>query len=103
LSLDLYTRFVVALVAILALLAVFAWLVRRYGVGGRPAAGAKRRLAIVEVAPIDGKRRLVLLRRDDTEHLVLLGPENALLVESGIAVPSRSEPSFAAMVEGPQS
>lgn len=101
-SLDLYTRFVVALAAIAALLAVFAWLVRRYGAGGRPAAGAKRRLAIVEVAAIDGKRRLVLLRRDDTEHLVLLGPENALLVESGISAPSRAEPSFAAMVEGPQ-
>jgi flagellar protein FliO/FliZ len=101
LSLDLYTRFVVALAAIAALLAVFAWLVRRYGAGGRAPAG-KRRLAVVEVAAIDGKRRLVLLRRDDTEHLVLLGPESALLVESGIAAPSRSEPSFAAPVEGPQ-
>jgi flagellar protein FliO/FliZ len=102
LSLDLYTRFVVALAAIAALLVAFAWLVRRYGVGGRPATAGKRRLAIVEVAPIDGKRRLVLLRRDSTEHLVLLGPESALLVESGIAAPSRAEPSFATPVEGPQ-
>lgn len=101
-SLDLYTRFVVALVAILALLAAFAWLVRRYGIGGRPASGAKRRLAIVEVAPIDGKRRLVLLRRDRTEHLVLLGPESTLLIESGITPPRPTEPSFATFVEGPQ-
>jgi len=108
LSLDLYTRFVVALVAILALLAVFAWLVRRYGAGGRTMGGGKRRLSIVEVAPIDGKRRLVLLRRDVTEHLVLLGPDGALLVESGIAAsppsppssPSASvEPSFAALID----
>jgi flagellar protein FliO/FliZ len=108
LSLDLYMRFVVALVAILALLAVFAWLVRRYGVGGRPVSGAKRRLAIVEVAPVDAKRRLVLLRRDDTEHLVLLGPDSALLIENGIAMPSppsspsSAAPSFAALVDRPQ-
>ena len=106
-SLDLYTRFIVALAAILALLAAFAWLVRRYGVGGRTTGGGKRRLAIVEVAPIDAKRRLVLLRRDLTEHLVLLGPDSALLIEGGIAAlpPSSSpsaEPSFAALVDGTQ-
>ena len=106
-SLDLYTRFVVALVAILALLAAFAWLMRRYG-AGRTMGGGKRRLSIVEVAPIDGKRRLVLLRRDVTEHLVLLGPDGALLVESGIAAPAPPppsspsasvEPSFAALID----
>jgi flagellar protein FliO/FliZ len=101
LSLDLYTRFTVALVAILALLAAFAWLVRRYGVGGQARGGGKRRLAIVEVMPIDGKRRLILLRRDSTEHLVLLGPDRALLVESGIAAPPPPDgSSFAALVEG---
>src|SRR5260221_4587973 len=81
LSLDLYTRFVVALVAILALLAVFAWLVRRYGAGGRTMGGGKRRLSIVEGAPIDGKRRLVLPRRDRTRQLLLLRPHGALLVQ----------------------
>ena len=87
----------------MALLAAFAWLVRRYGVGGRKIGGGKRRLAIVEVAPIDGKRRLVLLRRDLTEHLILLGPDGALLVESGIAAPPPpSGPSFAVLVDGAQ-
>ena len=87
-SLDLYTRFVVALVAILALLAAFAWLVRRYGAGGRTMGG--------------GKRRLVLVRRDGTEHLVLLGSESALLIESGIAAPP-AQAEFAALVEGAKS
>jgi flagellar protein FliO/FliZ len=99
LSLDLYTRFILALVAILALLALFAWLVRRYGVGRGMMAGGKRRLAIVEVAAIDGKRRLVLLRRDRTEHLVLLGPESATVIERGIAPPTE-DASFAALVDG---
>src|SRR5260221_7359330 len=93
LSLDLYTRFVVALLAILALLAVFAWLVRRYGAGGRTMGGGKRRLSIVEVAPIDGKRRLVLLRRHVTQHLLLLRPHGAPLLESGIAASPPSPPS----------
>src|SRR5260221_1546940 len=75
LSLDLYTRFVVALVAILALLAVFAWLVRRYGAGGRTMGGGKRRLSIVEVAPIDGKRPLVPLRPDLTQQFVVRGAD----------------------------
>jgi flagellar protein FliO/FliZ len=105
LSLDLYTRFVLALVAILVLLALFAWLARRYGASGRAMmGGGKRRLSIVEVAPIDGKRRIVLLRRDQTEHLVLLGPDSALLIEQGIggrgvAAPPDA-PSFAALVDG---
>jgi flagellar protein FliO/FliZ len=104
LSLDIYTRFVLALAAILVLLGLFAWLGRRFGLAGRPARGGKRRLAIVEIAPIDGKRRLVLLRRDHTEHLVLLGPDSALLVErgiveSGIAGPLE-RPAFATLVDG---
>lgn len=107
-SLDLYMRFVVALVAVLALLAAFAWLARRYGPGGRAMmGGGKRRLAVVEVAPIDGKRRLVLLRRDRTEHLVLLGPDSALLIEQGIAESGIASPpddvKFAALVDGAQS
>jgi flagellar protein FliO/FliZ len=104
LSLDIYTRFVLALAAILVLLGLFAWLGRRFGLAGRLARGGKRRLAIVEIAPIDGKRRLVLLRRDHIEHLVLLGPDNALLieqgiVESGIAGPLE-QPAFATLVDG---
>jgi len=98
LSLDVYTRFVFALVAILVLLGLFAWLARRFGFAGRTASGGKRRLSIVEIAPIDGKRRLVLLRRDRTEHLVLLGPDNAIVVESGIIDPI--ERPFATAVDG---
>jgi hypothetical protein len=42
---------------------------------------------VLEVAPLDGKRRLVLLRRDDTEHLVLLGQESATVIEANISPP----------------
>jgi flagellar protein FliO/FliZ len=84
-SLDLYTRFLFALVAVLALLVGFAWLARRFGFAGRSfAPGGRRRLAVVEMVPIDAKRRLVLLRRDQTEHLIVLGADSATLIESGI-------------------
>ena len=87
-SIDLYTRFVLALVAVVALIALAAWAARRFGLAGKfVAPNGRRRLSIVETAALDGKRRLVLVRRDDTEHLVLLSAEGALLVERGIAAP----------------
>jgi len=83
-----YLRFFVALGFVLVLIAGLAALVRRSGFGGRltvaPNAGSERRLALVEVRPLDAKRKLVLLRRDDREHLVLLGASGDLLIESGI-------------------
>jgi flagellar protein FliO/FliZ len=91
-SIDLYLRFLFALAGIVALIVVLAFLARRFGlVRGLAGGGTARRLAVVEVTAVDAKRRLVLLRRDDTEHLVLLGPDSAIVVESGIAAP-RSSP-----------
>lgn len=88
-----YLRFFVALGFVLVLIAGLAALVRRSGFGERlaaaPSAGGQRRLALVEVRPLDAKRKLVLLRRDDREHLVLLGASGDLLIESGI--PARED------------
>jgi flagellar protein FliO/FliZ len=39
---------------------------------------------VVEIASVDAKRKLVLVRRDATEHLVLLGPTSDLIVERAI-------------------
>jgi flagellar protein FliO/FliZ len=96
-SLALYSRFLLALVFVVALIAVLAWLARRFGFAGRGLAGrGGRRLAVVESTALDGKRRLVLVRRDDTEHLVLVGGDNALVIESGIRAPNEApRPSFA--------
>lgn len=87
-----YVRFLLALLLVLGLIGLFAYLLRRFGVGAvrispafrGKARGTDRRLAVVEVATVDARRRLVLLRRDDTEHLVLLGHNNDLLIESNI-------------------
>lgn len=81
-----YLKFVAALLFVLALIGLLAWLARRFGLGLRagPVVGA-RRLALVEVMVLDARRRLVLVRRDDVEHLLLLGANGESVVETGIA------------------
>lgn len=83
-------RFVAALVFIIGLIGVCAYVAKRLGLatGGIMATGSQKRLAIVEVKIVDAKHRLVLIRRDDREHLVLLGGEQGLLIEGGIEAPS---------------
>lgn len=44
----------------------------------------KARLQVIETLAIDHKSRLVLLRRDDVEHLIIVGPTHETLIESGI-------------------
>ena len=82
-NIESYLYAVLALVFVLALLGLFYLVMRRLGIGGTlPRTRGERRLRVVEVLPVDAKRRLVLLRRDGREHLVLLGPESDLLIES---------------------
>jgi flagellar protein FliO/FliZ len=83
-----YGQFILALAVVLALIGLLAYGARRLGFGPRLAArGGARRLALVEVLPLDAKRRLVLVRRDATEHLVLLGVTQDAVIETGIAAP----------------
>ncbi len=99
-GLDTYLRFLIALVFVVAMIGALAWIVRRFGWANRFVAPAgKKRLSVLEVLPIDGKRRLVLLRRDTAEHLVLLGIGGDILIESnGAARPARAA-EFETMVE----
>jgi flagellar protein FliO/FliZ len=110
---DMYWRFLGALVLVIALIFALAWIAKRLGFGGRIVAGrGKRRLGIQEVLSLDSKRRLVLLKRDGVEHLLLLGLNDDLVVETGIvsvpaegtadvpASPEKKPLSFAALVSG---
>ncbi len=85
---DVYLQFVIALALVLALIGGLAWAARRFGIGGQltPNTGKSSRLFVVEVKVLDPRRKLVLLRRDGCEHLVLLGPNQDLLLESAIQV-----------------
>jgi flagellar protein FliO/FliZ len=89
-DMDSYFRFILALVFVIGLIALLAAAARRAG-WGFPAAAIKRagsrRLGVMEVTPLDGRRRLILVRRDDTEHLLLIGPTSELVIETGITGP----------------
>ena len=88
-SLDTYLRFVLALAAVVGLILAIAWIARRSGLGHAVAKplGRRRRLAVVETLTLDPKRRLVIIRRDGVEHLLLLGGTAETVVERGIAQP----------------
>lgn len=97
---DIYWRFVGALFLVVALIFAIAWIAKRLGLGGRIAtARGKRRLSVQEVLPLDSKRRLVLLKRDGVEHLLLIGINDDLVVETGIvSAPEKPAADFAAML-----
>ena len=89
---SLIVRFVVAFVIVLGLIGLTFWLIRRFGgarVGNAALKGRQPRLAVIDAAPVDGRRRLVLIRRDNVEHLLMLGGPSDFVVEQNIvrAVP----------------
>lgn len=98
-----YLQFVVALAFVIALIAVLAWAVRRFGLlahMGQPR-GGKRRLGVIKSAALDAKRRIVLVRRDDREHLLLLGAGTDAVIETGIAAPPEPMQPPAKLDSGP--
>jgi flagellar protein FliO/FliZ len=88
--------FFFAFVVVLALIGAAAWLVRRFA-GNRLGANANRgrmpRLAVIDAAAVDGRRRLVLVRRDNVEHLLMIGGPTDIVVEPNIvrAMPARDQ------------
>ena len=80
-------RLIAALALVLALMLGLNLFIRRIQGKTMNRLGQKRRLSVVEITPLDGRRRLVLLRRDDREHLVILGATGETVVETGITAP----------------
>ena len=86
-----YLQFFLALGFVLGLIGLGSLLLRRYGPGGLVSArlrpGQKRRLSVIETLPLDPRRRVVLIKRDGVEHLLLLGPQTETVVEQGVVPP----------------
>src|ERR1700749_1495333 len=86
--------FIFAFVVVLGLIGLAAWLVRRFAsnrLGANTQRGRMPRLAVIDAAAVDGRRRLVLVRRDNVEHLLMIGGPTDIVVEPNIlpAAPGR--------------
>ena len=72
-----------ALLVVLFLLWLFVRAIRRpRSADGRRSKHA--RLAVTDAAAIDPRRRLVLVRRDDVEHLIMIGGPTDIVIEQDI-------------------
>ncbi len=87
-----YLKFIAALSFVLGLMGLCVWLARRFNL--MPNMGnvmGQKRLTVIESLTLDPKRRLVLIRRDDKEALVILGANGETIVETGIEPQSQFE------------
>lgn len=84
-DITLYFRAIAALAVVAGLIWLLAAIMKRYGLGHAIAKkNSISRLGIEEVMSIDAKRRLLLIKRDDVEHLILLGATTEQVIETGI-------------------
>jgi flagellar protein FliO/FliZ len=90
-------NFIIAFVFVMLLIGVAAWVVRRFGATRVDAAarGRQPRLAVIDSAAVDARRKLVIIRRDNVEHLLMIGGPSDVVVETnivrGTAVATRAD------------
>ena len=86
-EMPLAIRFFLAFLVVLGLIGAAAWAVRRFGsgrLGGAGTRGRQPRLAVIDHASVDARRRLILVRRDNVEHCLMIGGPTDVVVESNI-------------------
>lgn len=79
-----YIQYMLALVFVLALIGLIAVVVKRFGFSGAMGGRRGARIEILETTAVDKRRRLMLIRRDNVEHLVMIGGGQDFVVESNI-------------------
>jgi flagellar protein FliO/FliZ len=85
-QMPLALKFFMVFLVILAVIAAIAWALRRFGSGrlGATTRGRQPRLAVIDYATVDSRRRLILVRRDNVEHLLMIGGPGDVVVEPNI-------------------
>ena len=74
-----------ALLIVVALMGGLTLAIRKLGLAGaEPLAQAGKRLRILETLPLDARRKLALIARDEVEHLVILSADGETVIETGI-------------------
>lgn len=84
--------YIISITLLIVLSGLALWIARQSlgGAGAMFFQNKQKRLGLVEAASVDGRRRLLLVRRDNIEHLILTGGPIDLVVETGIQVPTSS-------------
>ncbi len=83
-----------ALAIVIVLIVAGVWALKLvFRASGSIVRGRQRRLALIDTMAIDSKRQLVLIRRDDVEHLIITGSTSDVVIETGIPVPAPAERS----------
>lgn len=78
---------VLALAIVLVLIVLVSWLLKFISnASGKAVRGRNKRLAVIDTLNVDQKRQLLIVRRDDVEHLILIGGPQDLVVEAGFPV-----------------
>ena len=91
-SVDIYIRFFIAISLVMLLIGLSAWLASFLGFNiplklkglTKLTSYKDRRLVIVETIPLDAKRQLILISRDNVEHLLCIGGSTDFIVEANI-------------------
>jgi flagellar protein FliO/FliZ len=80
-------RVIIVFLLVLGLIGATTWAVRRFGghrLGSSSNRGRQPRLAVIDAASVDARRRLILIRRDNVEHLLMIGGPTDIVVEPNI-------------------
>ena len=77
-----YMNYILIALVVIAILILLVIVMRAFG--GRVRGRKGKRLGISEYKEIDKSRRLLLIRRDDVEHLVMIGGGQSLVIEQNI-------------------
>lgn len=83
-----------ALAIVLILIVLGVWgLKALFNATGNVSRGRNKRLTVLDSTPIDQRRQLVLVRRDNVEHLIMVGGAQELVIETGIEATETPAPS----------
>lgn len=95
-------RVLFGFVAVLAMIGLAAFAARKAGLASMTGAtGRKRRLALREVLPLDARRRLAIVKCDDTEYLIVLGASGETVIDKSLAGAPAGDRSESAQAGNP--
>lgn len=83
-------RVIFGLIAVLGLIGLCALIARKAGLlTAANGLSRKRRLAISESLSLDARRRMVIVKCDDAEHLIILGNSGETIVQNNLPTLTR--------------